>query len=66
MEISALTAPVPKQNARRGLFQLTNRNQTHEEWGLFRCTAPEGTAGEEVGSQVGEKNRKESKKELGR
>lgn len=27
---SALTAPVPRQNARRGLRQLTNRNQTRK------------------------------------
>lgn len=45
-ETSALTAPVPRQNARRGLRQVTNRNQTNEEWAWVSCTAPEGTTGQ--------------------
>lgn len=37
-EISDLRAPVPRQNARRGLCQFTNRNQTqlsHGEGGSY-------------------------------
>lgn len=65
-ELSALTAPVPRQNARRGLFQVTNRNQTHGVWGVrLSLHSSRGShwrsdgGEEEVGrvSQVGEKRK---------